>query len=147
MDQKFVVLGNLVGRRNDPQQIGSASTIQVNQTKPSLSVTLRDDITMRVKKSLVNNSTALSYGHNHIRDGSSRNFLDLAHEGPIPIAETLLQNEEEVNEVKECRKPAKCCDVRNDLIHNAYQLFFFPCILDAYVTHLRNRAARFYKLL
>ncbi len=41
---------------------------------------------------------------NHIRDaGSSRNFLDLGHEGPIPIADTLLVSEEEEEEVKEVK--------------------------------------------
>jgi len=43
--------------------------------------------------------------------------LDLGHEGPIPIAGTLLvSEEEEVKEVKDCKKPAKCCDVINALI-------------------------------
>jgi hypothetical protein len=106
MEQKIISVGTLVERRDASlnAENGSASHDTGTPTKPSLSLSLRESIERRVKNSLVYDTTVYSYGHNHVRDARLKNFLDLAHEGPFPIAETLLHNEEEI---KDCRKPAK----------------------------------------
>ena len=70
MEQKIISVGTLVEHRDASlnAENGSASQDTGTPTKPSLSLSLRESTKMRVKNSLVYDTTVYSYGHNHVRD-------------------------------------------------------------------------------
>ena len=62
---------------------------------------------------LVYDTLTVTNGHNLFKDGGAeRNFFDLNHSGPKPIAELIVDSEDELIQIQNCLLPGKCTDVR-----------------------------------
>ena len=87
-----------------------------NGEKLPLSKDMQSTLKIRAWISLVYDVLTLTNGHNKTIDsGAPSNFVDLLHGGggPKPIEEVLLESEDELKDIQDCKLPTKCTDVRS----------------------------------